>query len=76
MVLGEKGHLSWWVRLPNRQSDGLTASVSQCECVGICVCVCAGKGEGCGLWERCGYLYFSHCPLLTHVMENFTRGSV
>lgn len=70
MVLGEKGHLSWWVRLPNRQSDGLTASVSRCAGVSVCVCE-----PGCGLRDKFGYLFFSHCPLLTHVMENFTRES-
>lgn len=33
-----------------------------------CVCVCLQAEE-----EACGYLFFSHCPLLTHVMEDFTR---
>lgn len=68
MVLGEKGTCrGGWDFLTGNQMGWQRVSVCGC------MCVLAGRGEGCGLWERCRYLFFSHCPLLTHVMENFIR---
>lgn len=66
-ALGGKGHLSRWVRLPNRQSDGLTGCVCVCERAAAERAAAWGGGGG-------GYLFFSHYPLLTQVMENFKRG--
>ena len=63
MVLGKKGHLSWWVRLPNRQSDGLTASVRQCVCVCVCVCVFVQAKERAAVFRRGVGIYSSPIAL-------------
>ena len=52
MVLGDKGHLSWWVRLSNRQSDGLTASVSPQVCVSVCAHICEQATERAAVFGR------------------------